>query len=166
MNAPLSTVRGIGKVAIAIFEGANLQTVGDLYRSDANDRAIKLSIDNLRYTFRGRTEAATIAYWKSHFTRCVHIILRVRNGRRKQENPDYLLCPITGELMRDPVITTWGVTYERENIEEYFNDNSGTILLPPECPTHEDFAKRTLIRNNALASAIEYYNDNYRGIVI
>ena len=68
--------------------------------------------------------------------------------------------------MRDPVITTWGVTYKRENIEEYFNDNSGTILLPPECPIHEDFTMRTLIRNNALDSAIEYYNDNYRGIVI
>ena len=33
--------------------------------------------------------------------------------------PDVLVCPITKELMKDPVITNGGQTYERKAIEEW-----------------------------------------------
>ena len=33
--------------------------------------------------------------------------------------PDHLTCPLTGEIMVDPVMVTSGQTYERENILQY-----------------------------------------------
>ena len=34
--------------------------------------------------------------------------------------PDFLLCPITGDFMKEPVTLTSGRTYEKESIESYF----------------------------------------------
>ena len=31
--------------------------------------------------------------------------------------PEYLLCPLGGEIMEDPVLATSGQTFERSNIE-------------------------------------------------
>lgn len=38
---------------------------------------------------------------------------------QKREVPDYLCGQISFEIMRDPVITPSGVTYDRKNIEEH-----------------------------------------------
>ena len=38
--------------------------------------------------------------------------------------PDAFICPISMEMMTDPVITTAGQTYERKSIEEWFKDNN------------------------------------------
>lgn len=39
------------------------------------------------------------------------------------EIPTCFLCPITKKLMKDPVIATDGITYEREAIQERINNN-------------------------------------------
>ena len=36
--------------------------------------------------------------------------------------PDCFLCPITREMLRDPVITADGHTYEREAIEKHLSE--------------------------------------------
>ena len=36
------------------------------------------------------------------------------------EVPDFLTCPISDELMEDPVILESGFTYERSSIEKHF----------------------------------------------
>ena len=56
------------------------------------------------------------------------------------EPPEDLCCPISSELMRDPVITVAGNTYERCMIEQWFargkttdplsNEKVGTMLIP------------------------------------
>ncbi|CAF1175469.1 unnamed protein product, partial [Didymodactylos carnosus] len=38
--------------------------------------------------------------------------------RRKREIPEYLTCKLCYDIMRDPVITPYGITYCRECIEE------------------------------------------------
>ena len=43
--------------------------------------------------------------------------------------PSYFLCPISMEIMRDPVTLSSGITYDRESIERWvFTDGHG------ECP--------------------------------
>lgn len=49
------------------------------------------------------------------------------NPTFQEEIPKEYLCPITGEIMTDPVVAADDLTYQRENIEEWFrrgNENS------------------------------------------
>jgi hypothetical protein len=41
------------------------------------------------------------------------------NQKSKFSIPDHFLCPLTGELMQDPVITPEGICFERSEIEKY-----------------------------------------------
>jgi len=43
-----------------------------------------------------------------------------------QRVPDGFLCPITGEIMKDPVIDNQGISYEREAIEEWLRRGNTT----------------------------------------
>ena len=46
-----------------------------------------------------------------------------REGQTKQEDlsiPDYLLCPIAGDFMTDPVLIESGQTFERAIVERHF----------------------------------------------
>lgn len=47
------------------------------------------------------------------------LFVQVDDRRRKREVPDYLCGKISFEILRDPVITPSGITYERKNIEEH-----------------------------------------------
>jgi len=38
--------------------------------------------------------------------------------------PKDLLCPISGEIMQDPVIALDGYTYERTNIKQWFSQGN------------------------------------------
>lgn len=40
------------------------------------------------------------------------------------EIPQYFLCPISLQIMRDPVTTTTGITYDRESIEQWLRTTS------------------------------------------
>ena len=72
------------------------------------------------------------------------------------EVPDDYICPITSEIMTDPVSTSDGFTYEREAITEWLRtkDTSpktgakleSTTLIP-------NFSLRSIIRSSIEASA-------------
>ncbi|CAB3365081.1 E3 ubiquitin-protein ligase CHIP [Cloeon dipterum] len=47
------------------------------------------------------------------------IFAKIDERRRKREVPDYLCGKISFEVLRDPVITPSGITYERKDIEEH-----------------------------------------------
>ncbi|XP_008474197.1 E3 ubiquitin-protein ligase CHIP isoform X2 [Diaphorina citri] len=47
------------------------------------------------------------------------LFVAIDERRRKREVPDYLCGKISFEILRDPVITPSGITYERKNIEEH-----------------------------------------------
>lgn len=44
---------------------------------------------------------------------------KMEEKRRKRDVPDYLCGKISFEILRDPVITPSGITYERKDIEEH-----------------------------------------------
>ncbi|TKY65409.1 U-box domain-containing protein 15 [Spatholobus suberectus] len=69
--------------------------------------------------------------------------------------PHEFLCPITLEIMTDPVIITSGQTYERESIEKWFQSNHNT------CPkTRQPLEHLSLAPNCALKSLIEEWCEN------
>ncbi|XP_069684866.1 E3 ubiquitin-protein ligase CHIP [Periplaneta americana] len=47
------------------------------------------------------------------------IFAKVDDRRRKRDVPDYLCGKISFEILREPVITPSGITYERKDIEEH-----------------------------------------------
>ncbi|XP_028765462.1 U-box domain-containing protein 15 [Neltuma alba] len=66
--------------------------------------------------------------------------------------PHEFLCPITLEIMTDPVIIASGQTYERESIEKWFESNRDT------CPkTREPLAHLSLAPNYALKNLISVW---------
>ena len=61
---------------------------------------------------------------------------------------EHFICPISLEIMEDPVITADGSSYERASIEVWFKKTDRDPL------TNEIVASKALIPNKALKSAI------------
>jgi len=68
------------------------------------------------------------------------------------------LCPITREIMVDPVICTDGHTYERQAIEQWFRSHSRS----PK--TNQHLTSRMLIPNHALRMTIEAMQDGMEAV--
>eukprot|EP00111_Clytia_hemisphaerica_P015432 TCONS_00045583-protein len=66
--------------------------------------------------------------------------------------PDEFLCPITRELMADPVLVADGFTYERSSIASWFD--SGNITSPM---TNKPLPSNQLVPNRSLKNAIMRY---------
>lgn len=64
--------------------------------------------------------------------------------------PEIFTCPITGEIMREPVLTLNGNTYEKSAIETWFSDGRRTDPL-----TNEILSDITLVPNRVLMTAIQ-----------
>jgi len=47
------------------------------------------------------------------------IFTQIDDKRKKREVPDYLCGKISFEILKDPVITPSGITYDRKDIEEH-----------------------------------------------
>lgn len=71
------------------------------------------------------------------------VLRKIRN-----ENTEYI-CPISFDLLLDPVICTDGHSYERKNIETWFKNHDTS----PK--TNNKLESKTLIPNHALRSSIE-----------
>ena len=64
--------------------------------------------------------------------------------------PDAFLCPITKELMAEPVIAADGHSYERAEIEKWFATGKQTSPM-----TNSAMASQTLTANHGLKSQIK-----------
>ncbi|TKW21369.1 hypothetical protein SEVIR_4G162900v4 [Setaria viridis] len=64
--------------------------------------------------------------------------------------PPELCCPMSMKLMRDPVIIASGQTYERENIERWFNEGYDT------CPRTQMKLRNFTVTPNACMKAVIY----------
>nr|UOI39569.1 U-box domain-containing protein [Betula platyphylla]UVJ47648.1 U-box domain-containing protein [Betula platyphylla] len=67
--------------------------------------------------------------------------------------PQFFLCPISLELMKDPVTLTTGITYDRESIEKWlFSGKNKTCpatkqALPADCDLTPNHTLRRLIQS-------------------
>ncbi|XWS60820.1 hypothetical protein CRYUN_Cryun07bG0070200 [Craigia yunnanensis] len=89
---------------------------------------------------------------------------RVRHGDKKQQHkeleiPMHFLCPITLDLMKDPVTLSSGITYNRESIETWLENGNFT------CPvTNQLLRSFDQIPNRSLMKMIQDWcieNRNY-----
>lgn len=69
-----------------------------------------------------------------------------------EQHLDAFLCPITQDVMLDPVITADGHCYERKSISNWFRSHNTSPL------TNQKLANKTLIPNHALRNAVHEYN--------
>jgi len=88
----------------------------ELCREGIDDEGVgELTVDELAVLFGGaRGDAFLAAEWLAPPPPSVAV---------GAEPPEHLLCPITYELMDDPVILDDGYTYERRAIEEHLRRN-------------------------------------------
>ncbi|XP_048781071.2 WD repeat, SAM and U-box domain-containing protein 1-like isoform X2 [Ostrea edulis] len=72
--------------------------------------------------------------------------------------PDEYLCPITRELMKDPVMAEDGYTYERSAIQGWMDKGKDTSPM-----TSIPLTARQLIPNRSLKMLIQHYLDSGKG---
>ena len=92
---------------------------------------------------------------------------------RPLEVPDYLKCPITDDLMEEPVVIQSGHTYEKDMITKHFKTNGGFDPI-----TRQEVDITVLIPNLMLKKASQEYltqnpwayqhmlNDDYNSILM
>jgi hypothetical protein len=73
------------------------------------------------------------------------------NNVRYDDIPEYLLCRITDELMRDPVILSSGFSYERSAILKHFEVNGNFDPL-----TREEVSKSVTDNHNLKQAAEDF----------
>jgi hypothetical protein len=108
-----------------------LDAEGELLRQQAGDAAAGAGDTDAEGAQRPR-------WWPSHAA---------------MEAPDSFLCPVTHDLMEEPVVTSDGMTYEREAIEEWLRDHDISPL------TGERLAHTQLTPNLVLRSLIQEYRE-------
>ncbi|KAM0935816.1 putative U box domain, armadillo-like helical, Zinc finger, RING/FYVE/PHD-type [Dioscorea sansibarensis] len=79
--------------------------------------------------------------------------MKANGGNAKPQQhrqvPEHFLCPISSEIMRDPVVLSSGQTYDRQYIQEWLN--SGNLTCPQ---TQTVLSNTTLIPNNLVRGMI------------
>ena len=63
--------------------------------------------------------------------------------------PESFICPITQNIMSDPVVTPYGISYEKSAIEDWLNKNNNDPIA------QKPLKKEDLVRNYALKGIIE-----------
>ncbi|XP_030283655.1 WD repeat, SAM and U-box domain-containing protein 1 isoform X1 [Sparus aurata] len=89
---------------------------------------------------------------RGRLTRKVESLKAEQSG---SEAPDEFLCPITRELMRDPVIAADGYSYERDSIESWIRGKNKTSPM-----TNLPLQTTLLTPNRSLKSAIERWKSS------
>lgn len=92
----------------------------------------------------------------SYMEKLNSMFTNLRLQRKKREVPDYLCGKISFEIMRDPVITPSGVTYDREDIEEHLRRVGHFDPI-----TRQSLTADQLISNLAMKEVVDaYLNEN------
>eukprot|EP00282_Hemiselmis_andersenii_P030227 CAMPEP_0169451766 /NCGR_PEP_ID=MMETSP1042-20121227/13873_1 /TAXON_ID=464988 /ORGANISM="Hemiselmis andersenii, Strain CCMP1180" /LENGTH=117 /DNA_ID=CAMNT_0009563701 /DNA_START=112 /DNA_END=461 /DNA_ORIENTATION=+ len=73
--------------------------------------------------------------------------------------PQVYLCPITGEVMVDPVVCDDGHTYEKAAIQNWFNQDQFADTDPISPNTGAPLLSRRLVRNHALRKIIDEWRE-------
>ena len=74
--------------------------------------------------------------------------------------PSEIVCPITTELMREPVLAADGHTYERAAIEEWFANHSTSPL------TGEELDDTRVMPNHAVRAIARWFSERNGGAAV
>lgn len=91
-----------------------------LIREDTERQIEKLRQENSNNEYQIQDEIIELEQQCDNNTSELNAIFaKVDDRRRKRDVPDYLCGKISFEILREPVITPSGITYERKDIEEH-----------------------------------------------
>ncbi|XP_068756252.1 WD repeat, SAM and U-box domain-containing protein 1-like isoform X2 [Montipora capricornis] len=90
-----------------------------------------------------------------HRNKILRMIKEIKRQELEEDIPDEFFCPITREIMCDPVIAADGYTYERASIEEWLK--SGRKSSPM---TNAPLKTTTLTPNRMLKNLIQNHFNN------
>lgn len=151
MKTLIAQIWGVGDRTSRFFHLAELFTVQDLHDKACGQR-VQEAINKLKNEEQDYEEV----YWKAMGTRCEDVILRARSIDAKQIDPEHLLCPISAELFKNPVIAPSGYSYEKSHIEFWLQKNNTDPM------TRSKLSKDQLYDNKSLKDAIQNYKLYYR----
>lgn len=152
MNRSIDTLLGVGPQATEVFMRAGFKIILDLYHFNEDDRKIQTIIDTMKNEQPDRDDI----YWKRLGTRCNNIIFKAKSAQSIGDHPDAFICYISLELMKDPVLTPYGSSYERENIIKWLEIGNTTDPY-----TRNLLNINQLYENRPLKQAISYYKKNF-----
>jgi hypothetical protein len=150
MSSQIDALHGVGQKTLQVFANAGLRTLGDIYGRTCG-QPVQLALNNMRAEDEMFRDNDT--YWKGLATRVQAVIARVRSDEARPYEPDHFICPITHQLMLDPVLSKYGDTYERDAIERLINERGIDIYRRP-------LTTAELYQNRSLQQAIEYYREH------
>lgn len=114
MNSIIN-VPSIGKQVIEVFAVAGIRTINDIFNYDLiNDTRLYDAINKLQ-----QDKAMESHYWIRLNERCIKVITKIQNPDALPYIPNCFMCPLTLDIMWDPVITLSGNTYERKAIADF-----------------------------------------------
>lgn len=143
----LSYVHDIGPAALEVFLLAGVNTVSDIIGYDIfNDTRILTALDAIK-----AKKPMENYYWQRLYSRCLGIVLKFQYPDALPYIPNHFMCPLTLDILRDPVIAPSGYTYERSAILDFIKKYAiDPVTRTPLTPTQ-------LYPNNNLKDAVSRY---------
>lgn len=139
---------GIGKQVINVFEKCGATSEEEVKALDYED--IKKVIETKH---ANRVDMPEI-YWGNLIERCNVVLFKVKNPDDAVPYfPDYLVCQLSFNLLKDPVISPSGYTYERSELEKWVNEFHNDPI------TREKLEMNQVISNRAIQDASTHYDD-------
>ncbi|KAL5540582.1 hypothetical protein UlMin_043531 [Ulmus minor] len=118
-------------------------------------RLVKVIVDDDDYTVEDETVRVLDSLKELKFNKSLSFKLD-----DNEVVPEEFKCPISRELMRDPVILATGQTYDRAFIERWLNEGNRT------CPQTQQVLPHTNLIPNKLVRGMIFHWCNERGIEI
>jgi hypothetical protein len=163
MDALIESIWGIGPLATSVFNEAGLHTVRELTAFDGHDLVLHEALRRIREADENRRAVieANDIYWRKLYTRCVNVIIRLRNREEISVVivPDAFMCIFTLDYFEDPVVTPSGHSYSRVPLARWLRENSerhpvcGTTLKMIDC--YANISLRQAIEHHK-QSSLEY----------
>ncbi|XP_020805868.1 STIP1 homology and U box-containing protein 1-like [Drosophila serrata] len=128
--------------------------MNDLLRADENNRLSELTknTNNLpEDELQMQKQQIQQECWDQS-KELLKIFDKLFERRKSRDIPDFLLCPISFEIFKNPVITPCGITYERTAIVKHFTKCG---FFDPV--TRTELTEDQLIPNRAVMNAVESF---------
>ena len=78
------------------------------------------------------------------------IVIEIMNPKKRKRDVSYLVCPITKDFFKNPVVASDGYTYESEAIEKYLKDNNVS-------PITKQPISNNIFPNRSIMDAVQEY---------
>ncbi|XP_033098597.1 E3 ubiquitin-protein ligase CHIP-like isoform X2 [Anneissia japonica] len=135
-----------------IQQDIELQSYLNRLMIEDKDRKLKLAEDGSKITDSEKLKEKVQLEHDKHMTEVNSLFAQVDERRMKRDVPDYLCGKISFELMREPVITRSGITYDRKDIEEHLQRVGHFDPI-----TREPLTQDMLVPNLAIKEVIDAF---------